>query len=225
MFQSVPGATHPFVAGEDMWRYVDDGATPAIDLYPTRPLVLGAMTPYMYGRTLSVSFDEGGMSAIATQVRIDYKDSNGENSTYVYTDPDVQAYLDADGRTNTQDVRRFEIQELVLPDGSERLMDRFAINYMAYMKEPQMPVTFTAKETDGTTWKALFQTVSQADSIWDRSSGVDPVTNRSLYGGARRFQKLYLSKYQRNFPDPTSEYTWGVVNDVDLSNTIASNDL
>lgn len=51
------------------------------------------------------------------------------------------------------------------------------------------------------------------------------VTNRSEYKVGneypRMYQKLYLSSYERRYPDMTSTYTWGVINPVDLSNRLS----
>lgn len=220
-------ATYP--TGDDwsaneIYTYHDrTGNRCAIDIYPFDD-TLGTTKDFLFARTLSSSFGGGGSDAITEEVAINYKGDDGSIQNDVITDPVVQAARSEDVGYSFKSVT-FNIDELRKGSSGSVSTEDFALPYLEYMREPQTSIKFKVKEgrdsDHGMEWRALFTTVAQADSITDCVKGMT-VTNHSEYeGGIRRYQKLYLSSYSRHYPDMTSEYEWGIINEVDLSNRLS----
>lgn len=198
------------------WKY-DDPDHPGprtIDLYPKKREGQ-VQQDWMYGRTMSSSIGSQGLVAVYNNVTIKCSDPDGNrlDPPPTYVDP-------LSDRTLPDSTVVFDIPELVQGQG-HTMAQTFAENYMAYMREAQQPISFEVKEgSAGPEWRALFPTVLQADEIVDRSQELS-MTNESMLDGSVRFQKLYLSRYVRSYPEMKTEYTWGIVNDTDLPNKLA----
>lgn len=221
----VPEAEAAYPSGDhwsadEICTYTDTQTHNAIDVMPTDD------SDFMYARVLESRFGGGGMDGACQKVVVSC--SVDEDMREVVSYPAVaQGYGDGAGLRSTM----VSVPELMLSSEVRVTAAQFAGTYLEYMAEPQTVVSMKVKEctsVDGSPgWKALFATVSQADSIYDRSRDtVRLVTNLSdlevdgLH--PRRYQKLYLSSYSRSFPEMTSSYTWGVINGVDLTNRLAT---
>lgn len=190
----------------------DSGSRP-IDLYPAkRPA--GTAQDWMFKRVTASEMASQGMAAVYNRVVVKGTDQTGESTDFIYTDPSVASGIAVNSVT-------FNLPQLV-QGGGHIMAQTFAHNYLAYMREPQQPIVFTVKEeSPGPQWQALFPMVCQADEIVDESQDI-VLTNKSVFDGSTTYQKLYMSSYVRKYPEMTTEYTWGYVNDIDLSNKFAS---
>lgn len=99
--------------------------------------------------------------------------------------------------------------------------ERFGDNYLSYVSEAQQTVQFTMRELAGTgsgSWCPFFGPASLASRIDDDPDDIF-IDNVSEAGGDK-FEKLALKTFTRNYPECTTEYTWGVLASMDLaSNT------
>lgn len=96
---------------------------------------------------------------------------------------------------------------------------RFGSNYLDYVSEAQQTVKFTLRELAGSgagSWCPFFEPAALASKIIDNVDDIY-VDNSSEDGGSARYQKLALKTVTRQYPECTSEYTWGVLASMDLS--------
>lgn len=217
---------------KEIWTYVGPSATEAaIEVYPQDVLLQNSRN-FMYARTISSSFGGGGVDAILEAIEVSCKDGNENNmKSVLFIDPVVERSV-SDQNSHDYKSTSFTIPELREAGEGAALVSDFGTPYLEYMREPQTTVKMKVKEerdgAHGKEWRALFSTVSQADSIYDRYHS-NYIDNQTMYSddlasgdSGKRYQKLYLSSYTRYFPDMASEYEWGVINEVDLSNRLAS---
>lgn len=98
----------------------------------------------------------------------------------------------------------------------------FGQNYIDYRKEPQQSIEFTVMEMfdmgNGPEWIPTYLPIARADSINDSMDEVI-ITNKSDLDGDKMYQKLCLSTFEKNFPEGTTTYTWGVMASIDLSSS------
>ena len=99
----------------------------------------------------------------------------------------------------------------------------FGNNYLDYRAEPQQSIEFTAKEmhsvrNSAPEWNPQFLPVAWATTIYDSADEVT-ITNMSDITTDRLPQKLFLSSYERNYPEGTTTYAWGVLANIDLSSS------
>lgn len=116
-----------------------------------------------------------------------------------------------------------EEEEVKLPAKYYDQAERFGNNYLAYVSEAQQTVQFTMRELAGTgagSWCPFFGPASLASRIDDDPDDIF-IDNVSEAGGDKhKFEKLALKTFTRNYPECTTEYTWGVLASMDLaSNT------
>lgn len=99
--------------------------------------------------------------------------------------------------------------------------ERFGSNYLAYVSEAQQTVTFTLRELMGQgtgSWCPFFEPAAIASKIRDDANDIY-VDNASETGSGAKYQKLALKTFSRNYPECTTEYTWGVLASMDLSSS------
>ena len=110
--------------------------------------------------------------------------------------------------------------ETIIPGYSQA--SAFAKNYVSYRDEPQQSIEYTVKEmfntSGGPRWSPMYLPASRADSIYD-SADMVTVSNKSEFDGSAKYQKLFLSNYERHYPQGTTTYTWGVMASIDLSSS------
>ena len=110
--------------------------------------------------------------------------------------------------------------ETIIPGYSQA--SAFAKNYVSYRDEPQQSIEYTVKEmfdtNSGPRWSPMYLPASRADSIYD-SADMVTISNKSEFDGSAKYQKLFLSNYERHYPQGTTTYTWGVMASIDLSSS------
>lgn len=120
------------------------------------------------------------------------------------------------------------IQGTVTTDGTTVTYiqaEKLASSIFDYKREPQQSISFKVKEMIRTSttainyhlgWKPCFAVPSRVASIYDESSDTT-VDNISAVTGKAVPQKFLLSSYEREYPAGTTTYTFGVVENIDLS--------
>lgn len=122
------------------------------------------------------------------------------------------------------DARKEELEKQKNTPDTISLAETFANNYMAYRAEPQQTVTFEIKEIEGSdtgqNWVAFFDQTTRAEAITDSVDEFE-VNNSTTTSdsGAPKYQKLLMSQYERHYPDGTTEYTFGLISNIDLSSS------
>ncbi len=134
----------------------------------------------------------------------------------------MEAKTDAEGNPVTDEDGNPVMEE----NGGETVKydqaGRFARNLMNYLSESQQTIQFTFRElrSGGSigTWTPYFEPVSKIRSISDEVDEIH-VNDLSDISGNTKPQKLALKTYTRNYPECTTEYTWGVLASMDLSSS------
>lgn len=200
---------------------------------------------FMSGRVVgNCSYENQGVDTVTQTVTVnctspDMRTTEGGISTEYnetvcvkYTDERAKRWNEKYGNPDEEYGVIFDIDDLLEGTGYDNLQysqgTDFARNYIEYMLEPQQPVSFEIRENSGTEWKMLFPYLAQADSFWDESDDLGFISNESIYPDSsdptvypRVPQKFCLSSYEMNFPEMSTTYTWGVVNNIDLSGRLA----
>ena len=168
----------------------------------------------MRKRMVSYSqIDQEGFAPVKNTATILATNSEGSSVTKLVTDNRSVA------KYGTLDKGTINLSEL-----DEVQADKFAINHLRYIREPQRSIRFTLKEGYGQSgspekvWMSYFGPSAQVGKIIDRENS-DQVSNRStLYSGYMPiYNKLMLSSYVRQFPKLTCEYTFGTIANISLS--------
>lgn len=101
----------------------------------------------------------------------------------------------------------------------------FGQNYLDYRDEPQQSIEFTMKEmyndtenSLGAYWSPQYIPAARAARIIDEEDDVT-ITNVSKVTGGARPQRLFMSCYERNYPEGTTTYTWGAISTIDLASS------
>lgn len=98
-------------------------------------------------------------------------------------------------------------------------------NLISYRREPQQSVSFTVKEicrvNNKAAWVPCFQICSRVSEIIDDVNGID-VSNISDITGQPAGQLLNLSSYRRKYPEGNTTYTFGVISNIDLSESTST---
>lgn len=106
--------------------------------------------------------------------------------------------------------------------GTINLAQIWGDNYVSYRSEPQQSISFTLKEMtmyNGVPyWRPYYSPCSRADRIEDSVDEVT-ITNNSVVDSSRSpvRQRLTLSSFERTYPEGKTTYTWGVMQNIDLS--------
>ncbi len=192
----------------------------AIDLY-------NRSSTSMYGRVLgSVSLGSEGTDTVVNVQTIYCSDTYGTiQSDYSETfksGSSVSTFGEMEGNT-------LYVPELVEGTNTDdngvettyHQASTFANGIFKYRAEPQQSISFTVKEMirNGTSvyWRPCFATPSRITSVTDEVD--DIVVNNASYISSSSTvpQKFLLSGYERHYPAGTTTYTFGVVENVDLS--------
>ena len=206
-----------------------------IDLHPSRPDDPTAPWNAMYGRvTGNISTGHEGSNTIGNVVVIKCSDGDGNSITVppIKDEPSMGVY----GIRNMSDMT---VKELI-QGGYTNEDTQISINYtqatifgnnmLAYHREPQESVTFTTKEVrrwelptgieggvdPGLWWVPTFMPCSRLDAIVDNVDEID-VTNISYITGEAAPNLLTLSKFEHNYPENTTTYTFGKIENITLS--------
>lgn len=185
----------------------------ATELFP-----VSDQTEYMYRKvTGKASLGNEGKYPTLNQAVITCKgskDDGWEQSSFTYLDEPSYRYY---GVYYSQS---FSVPELKQGGGFNQAR-KFAEGLFAYRRESVQSVEFTTREMyrpkgGVTSWCPTFQTSLTIRSL---SSSTDDfqVDNISDIDGRRVPQKLMLSTYERNYPECTTKYKFGMVSAVDLS--------
>lgn len=114
-------------------------------------------------------------------------------------------------------------------NAAKTVADIMGNHIVSYCDEPQKSVSFTVREnmtsaeSEGA-WSPVFPLYCCAGKI---SSSVDGIviSNKSQVIGAKegevRHQKLFLTQYERRYPEHTAEYTFGILSGMDLQDVIS----
>ena len=98
----------------------------------------------------------------------------------------------------------------------------FGNNYLSYRSEPQQSIEYTAKEMhqggSSPIWAPTYLPVAWANTIIDDVDNVT-ISNRSDLDSTTKPQKLFLSSYERRYPEGLTVYQWGVLANIDLSSS------
>ena len=185
----------------------------AIFSYSTLDLYTEIESNPLYGRLVgSVTLGDEGVDTVINEQVIGCTDENGKSVTYDYKLPDQKTF-----RSGT----RIDIPELI-QGGDYKQAEILAKNLVSYRAEPQQSITFTLREMQGKgstlEWAPYFDPSSYAKKI---VSSADEVTITNLSNDPEKkvpmIQKLLLSQYERNYPEGTSKYTFGIISNIDLA--------
>lgn len=137
------------------------------------------------------------------------------NITCIYDSIDLTHYITASDATQAQQIAR-----------------QIADGILQYRVESQQSISFDVKEritsVDGCGWSYMFPTVMAVESI---QSPIDDtvVSGRSILETAEGSSKgifkpqlLHLSSYERMYPEHMTKYTFGVVENVSLSQSTSN---
>ena len=180
------------------------------ELYPQDP------TDMMYQNVIeSVELGNEGIDTIENMCTIRYGEGASQTASNarsmelfgtVAVDIDISDYLSSTGSASS-------------------LSQAIANTVVTYRAEPQQSIGFTVKERnpneDGG-WQSLFPIVCNVKSISSAADDVE-ITAYSVCGtdgggnSVHLPQKLSLSTYERHFPAYTTEYWFGIANNVDLA--------
>ena len=167
----------------------------------------------LYGRLVgSVTLGDEGVDTVINEQVIGCTDENGKSVTYDYKLPDQKTF-----RSGT----RIDIPELI-QGGDYKQAEILAKNLVSYRAEPQQSITFTLREMQGKgstlEWAPYFDPSSYAKKIVSSADEV-VITNMSNdpENKVPMIQKLLLSQYERNYPEGTSKYTFGIISNIDLA--------
>ena len=109
--------------------------------------------------------------------------------------------------------------------------ETFVGNLLRYRCEPQQSISFTVREmcqadyyvsnssilTDVMMWRPCFMMCSRVRSINDDVKGVFIDNVSDIDGVTEKGQLLNMSSYERSYPEGTTKYTFGVMANIDLS--------
>lgn len=205
-----------------------------LDLYPEDETVP------MYARTVGeVTLGSEGtdtlINSVSVKCTIPVATMEGASETKQATIPIVRnaksIAIYGEAKSGTLVVPELKEGEFTDEDGNTEQYSQgsaFARNYMKYFLEPQQSVSFELKEMEltsgeggessGYAWVPFWDLPAYCKSI---SDAVDEfkVTCTSVIDGMEKPEKLLLSSYTRNYPDGTTEYTFGQIKSIDLSSS------
>ena len=197
----------------------------------------------MYGRvTGNIDIGSEGIDTVINGVSIHYgtaKTTGEDNNTYTdqlyyeNTDNDSAAkYTACD--YSALSVDQYLVVDEDDPDSRTRAQafaQAVGDFILAYRAEPQTSIGFTMKERvstgDQCGWLRAFPNVCAARSISSEAENVKS-TAESTYavnqGGSKviKPQKLIMSSYCHNYPEFTTKYWFGVIENVDLSQSTSN---
>lgn len=191
-----------------------------IELYPENT------SDAMYGRVVGqATYGNEGQDTIinAQSVFCGKDESNNEIVKSVKDDPSIRTYSYIEG--NRIDVSPFIKYTETMPDVLLNLCD----HVVQYACEPQKSISFKVKEqsSEGASgaWAPVFPTCSCVSKLKSSVDGIsisnETTSARTATQSKARPQKLYLSEYERQYPKMITEYTFGVISNVDLQNTLS----
>ena len=186
----------------------------------------------MYGRVIGTpKIGHEGSGTVVNVIQVHCSDGIGKHSTSATPpicrdDASVAKYKEQ-GNTDLY------LPDLVFGVDSETGIDYdqstvFANNLIRYRREPQNSVEFTVKEmfygsldgTDARTirWVPTFLPCSRVTQLTDAVTGVE-VNNVSEITNAAAPQLLCMSSYERHYPEGTTTYRFGVIENITISDS------
>jgi hypothetical protein len=185
-----------------------------VDLYSNRE------SSYAYGSMISVpEYGEEGFDTVVNSITINgvgtaINDQYNMNAISISV-PESIAYFGQRNASNI-DTKFLHVQMCLA----------FGETYLSYLSEPQQSITVEFKEQSydnsnsftsarGLVWSPMFPVLSRVGTFRDTKDSVS-VNNTDVYGNIMP-QKLYLSTYTRNYPKGSSTYTFGVMDNISLS--------
>lgn len=173
----------------------------------------------IYGRvTGDVSLGDEGTDTIINSQTIRCRTSETDTSTTAFT------YYDEESRDQYKEHAgsSLSIPELI-QGGNYNQAQRFAENLISYRAEPQQSISFTVKEMEqrgnAISWSPFFAPSTRIRAIRDQVNDTYITNMSSIDGRGRVLQKLMVSSYEYSYPDGQTEYTCGVVSNIDLSSS------
>lgn len=170
----------------------------------------------VYGRVCdSVELGDEGFDTVVNTQLINYSKSKGSSEmvkAVVKDDASIDKFGERDG--NSLNIKEFTSDAQVLTFGKELIK---------YRSEPQQSMTFTLKEMENNsgvaTWVPFFPPVTCVREINDTVDEVN-INNESVtVPGTRKPQKLILSQFSRNYPQGTSTYSFGIMQNINLASS------
>ena len=185
-----------------------------VDLYSNRE------SSYAYGSMISApEYGEEGFDTVVNSITINgvetaINDQHNVNAISINV-PESIAYF-GQRNASTIDTKFLPVQMCLA----------FGETYLSYLSEPQQSITIEFKEQSydnsnsytsarGLVWSPMFPVLSRVGTFKDTKDSVS-VDNTDVYGNIMP-QKLYLSTYTRNYPKGSSTYTFGVMDNISLS--------
>lgn len=163
---------------------------------------------WMYARTVgSPELNDEGLDTVVNTLMVYHSDGSGSTESESWTDTDsVDLYGE---RSST----------VYLSDQDGDAAEAFATAYISYRREPQTSVTFEVKEYldgSGVEWSPVAGPLAFASAIGSVPDEFT-VTRTSEITGEPAYQLLALSEYTRSYPEGTTEYSFGIISNIDLS--------
>lgn len=205
-----------------------------LELYPE------SKTDMMYARTLGeVTLGSEGtdtlINSVAVKCTVPVPKTSAEDTSasetrqaVIETVRDAQSIAKyGESKSSTLVVPELKEGKFIQEDGSTVQYTQgsmFAKNYMKYLLEPQQSVTFELKELqiaeDGhdCEWVQFWDLPAYCESISDTVDEFTVLCRSTINSGSKP-EKLLLSTYVRNYPNGTSEYTFGQIKSIDLSSS------
>lgn len=166
--------------------------------------------------TGSVSLGDEGIDTIINRQVVTYsskdEEGNAVSETGYVDDTDSISEFGVYASSNTQ------LKEL---DSSQAKM--FGEGIVYYRAEPQQTISFSLKELEGSrdeiNWVPVFPMVFQCDSITSTVDDVTVTNESDIPDRGRVLQKLCMSTYTRHYPEGVTDYTFGLMANIDLSSS------
>lgn len=201
--------------------YKQDASICTPNLYASIEIHPESITDPMYGRTVGqASYGNEGQDTIINTQSVKCSGSGEEIVETADDDPSIATYQMKEGAT--LDISNY----VVLSSDLKVILPNLADHIVNYACEPQKSVSFSVKEQVFEGGKGMWvQTFPTCMCVRTISSSVDGITisNKTTSAGrdGERTQKLYLSQYHRQYPKMVTEYTFGVIANIDLQSTIS----
>lgn len=193
--------------------YFTESGKDALELYPTN------VTSPFYGAVAdTISLGSEGIDTVINNIIVTYRDEENRSAEYPYDSQLIRLSKSSYGEVGYS----INIGGYFRPGHNQEQFARKIAQYVEnYRAEPQQSISFKLKERSMVNgeiyWSPFFPIVAGVSGL---SSEMDEVkiTNKSKIDNNRaKPQRLALSTYIRHYPEGTSEYTFGLANNVDLS--------
>lgn len=177
-----------------------------------------------------ISMGDEGVDTVANAYTVRCSDSKGGATSVTVKDiQSISIYGERAGsELSVPELREsyYEVEnEIITPSETNVALSQasqFASNLIDYRKDAQQSITFTVKEVTKTnniiSWEPFFDASCRVDRIVDTLDDLI-IDNTSNIFNEINLTKLFMSDYERNFPEGTTTYTFGLISNVDLASS------